>query len=68
MFSPNDIISELKLIKEAINMIEIRGEQNANNLLFACQKCDALIKSVEQIIADARARKEQNTEAVEAGE
>ena len=68
MLSPNDIISELKLIKEAINMIEIRGEQNANNLLFACQKCDALIKSVEQIIVDARARKEQNTEAVEAGE
>lgn len=68
MMTPNDIISELKNIKEALNMLEIRGEQNANNLLFACQKCDALIKSVEQIIVDARARKEQNTEAVEAGE
>lgn len=42
------IIEEMQLIKRAINQIEIKGEANANNLLFACQKLDALISFVSE--------------------
>lgn len=68
MMTPNDIISELKNIKEALNMLEIRGEQNANNLLFACQKCDKLIRSLGEIIESTKTRLEQKNDDAEAGE
>lgn len=42
------IIEEMQLIKRAINQIEIKGEANANNLLFACQKLDMLISSISE--------------------
>ena len=50
MISPNEIVSEIRNIKEAINRIEIKGEQNANYVLFSCQKCDMLIDAINEVI------------------
>ena len=50
MISPNEILNEIRSIKEAINRIEIKGEQNANYVLFSCQRCDILIDAINEVI------------------
>ena len=50
MISPQEIVEEIKTIKEAVNRIEIKGEQNANYVLFSCQKCDALVAAINEVI------------------
>ena len=59
MITPKEIVEELKLIKDVVNRIEIKGEQNANFVLFTCQKCDALMTAINDII---------NNESIKAGE
>lgn len=50
MIAPKEIIEEIKQIKDVINRIEFKGEQNANYVLYACQKCDMLINSINEVI------------------
>lgn len=68
MKTPDELIEEVKVIKNALNLLEIRGEQNANNMLFACQRCDALIDDIKAIVADSLSRRLKNDTATEAGE
>ena len=62
MISPDEMINEIKKIKEAINLIEFRGEQNANYVLFSCQKCDFLVNAITEVM---NARKKDTVEAGE---
>lgn len=48
MIENKEVIEELKQIKSVLNRIEIKGEQNANFLLYSCQRCDALIESLSE--------------------
>lgn len=50
MISPKEIVEDIKTIKDVINRIEIKGEQNANYVLFSCQRCDALIEAINEVI------------------
>ena len=50
MITPKEIVEEVKTIKDVINRVEIKGEQNANYVLFSCQKCDALISAINEVI------------------
>lgn len=59
--SSKEIFDELKQIREAINRIEIKGAENANYVLFACQKCDGLMNTLGQAISE-------ETEVIEVGE
>lgn len=61
MITPKEIVEEIKQIKDVINRIEIKGEQNANFVLFTCQRCDALMSAINEIIDD-------HTKSDEAGE
>lgn len=61
MIAPKEIIEEIKNLKDVLNRIEIKGEQNANYLLYSCQKCDGLIAAINEVIED-------RTKAAEAGE
>lgn len=56
-----EMYEELRQIREAVNRIEIKGEQNANYVLFSCQKCDSLMNAVSQAISE-------ETEVIEVGE
>lgn len=58
----NEVVEEIKTIKSVINRIEIKGEENANYVLFSCQKCDALIHEVNKVIES------HQNESIEAGE
>ena len=62
MISPNKIITELQNIREAVNRIEIKGEQNANYILFSCQKCDMLIEAINEIIKNSQNQNESDKE------
>lgn len=61
MIAPKEIIEEIKQIKDVINRIEFKGEQNANYILYTCQKCDMLINSINEVI-------KSHEESDEAGE
>lgn len=61
MISPKEIIEEIKQIKDVVNRIEFKGEQNANFVLYTCQKCDMLVNAINEII-------EKQKESDEAGE
>lgn len=50
MIAPKEIVEEIKQIKDVINRIEFKGEQNANYVLYTCQKCDMLINSINEVI------------------
>lgn len=50
MITLKEITEEIKTLKEVINRIEIKGEQNANFVLYCCQKCDALTNSINEAI------------------
>lgn len=50
MITYKEIVDEIKTLKDVINRIEIKGEQNANYLLFACQKCDSLMAALNEAI------------------
>lgn len=50
MISPKEIVEEIKMLKDVINRIEIKGEQNANYVLFSCQKCDSLVEAINEVI------------------
>lgn len=50
MITNKELVEELKTLKDVINRIEIKGEQNANFLLFTCQKCDSLINAINEVI------------------
>ena len=68
MITPNEIIEELSRIKDALNQMEIKGAGNANCLLYAYQKCDGLIGSINEVIKSRSLIKENQNGAVEAGE
>ena len=40
---------ELSNIRTALNAIEVRGQQNASLLVYACDKCNELIKELNEI-------------------
>lgn len=61
MISPKEIIEEIKQIKDVVNRIEFKGEQNANFVLYTCQKCDMLVNAINEVI-------EKQKESDEAGE
>lgn len=50
MISPKEIIEEINTIKDVINRIEIKGSQNANYVLYCCQKCDSLVEAINEAI------------------
>ena len=50
MITLKEILEEIKLLKDVINRIEIKGEQNANFVLYSCQKCDALTEAINAAI------------------
>lgn len=50
MITLKEIVEEIKVLKDVINRIEIKGEQNANFVLFSCQKCDALTEAINAAI------------------
>lgn len=50
MITPKEIVEEIKQIKDVLNRIEIKGEQNANFLLFTCQKCDTIMNAINEVI------------------
>ena len=50
MITLKEIVEEIKVLKDVINRIEIKGEQNANYVLFSCQKCDALTEAINAAI------------------
>lgn len=52
MITPKEIVEEIKTLKDVINRIETRGAENANFVLFSCQKCDALITAINEVIND----------------
>lgn len=54
MITPKEIVEEIKTIKEVINRIEIKGEQNANFVLFSCQKCDSLMAAINDVIENSK--------------
>ena len=61
MITPKEIVDEIKQIRDVINRIETKGEQNANFILFTCQRCDYLANAINEVI---NSTKESN----EAGE
>ena len=60
MITPKEIVEEIKQIKDVINRMEFKGEQNANYVLYTCQKCDMLMSAINDVI--------KQTESDEAGE
>lgn len=50
MITYKELIEEIKTLKDVINRIEIKGEQNANYVLFVCQKCDSLMAALNGVI------------------
>ena len=50
MITLKEIVEEIKVLKDVINRIEIKGEQNANFVLFSCQKCDSLTEAINAAI------------------
>lgn len=61
MITPKEIVDEIKQIKDVVNRIEIKGEQNANFVLYTCQKCDTLMHEINEVI-------EKHEKSGEAGE
>lgn len=68
MITPNEMIEDIERIKVALNQIEVKGAGNANCLLFAYQKCDALINSIDEIIKSRSLATENQNGAAEVGE
>lgn len=61
MITPKEIVDEIKNLKDVINRIETRGAENANFILYSCQKCDSLVAAINEVIKDT-------TKETEAGE
>lgn len=61
MIANKEIYEELRRIREAIDRVEIKGAENANYILFSCQKCDGLMEAIKQAI-------NEETEVIEVGE
>ena len=40
---------ELSKIRTALNAIEVRGQQNASLLVYACEKCNDLINALNDV-------------------
>ena len=68
MMAPNQLIEELNGIKSALNQMSIKGADNANYMLYAYQKCDLLIESINEVLNNRLANKDNQNEGVEAGE
>ena len=68
MMTPNQLIDELNSIKTALNQMSIKGADNANYMLYAYQKCDLLIESINEVLNNRLANKDNQNEGVEAGE
>ena len=68
MMTPNQLIEELNGIKSALNQMNIKGIDNANCVLYAYQKCDLLIESINEVLNNRLANKDNQNEGVEAGE
>lgn len=68
MMTPNQIIEELNGIKAALNQMSIKGAENANCMLYAYQKCDVLINSINEVIKSKLENKEDQCIGDEAGE
>lgn len=52
---------ELSKICTALNAIEVRGQQNASLLVYACEKCNELISELNEVgknLADAETKEE----------
>ncbi len=52
MYTLNDFIKNLEEAKEAINSIEVKGRQNALYVIYANDKCDNMIQSLKDAIAE----------------
>ena len=68
MITPSEMIEEVKRIKSAIEQIEIKGADNANFVLYSCQRCDFLINAVNETIKVTMEKQNNQNEGVEAGE
>ena len=68
MMTPNQLIEELNSIKSALNQMSIKGAENANCMLFAYQKCDLLIASINEVLNNRLANKDDQNEGIEVGE
>lgn len=58
MYTLNELIKNLEEAKEAINSIEVKGRQNAIYVVYANDKCENMIKSLKDFIAEQIENKE----------
>lgn len=70
MLTFQDLINDILRIREAVNGIEVKGNQNAALLCYAHNKCDELIETLRKTANEIQ--NEQNAEpeftVVESGE
>lgn len=48
MSTLQDIVNEILKIREAIDQVEVRGNQNRTLLSYAYGKCDSLIQEIQE--------------------
>lgn len=47
-----DFGMEVMKIREAANMLEVKGQSNASLVVFIVEKCNAIIKAINEIVAE----------------
>ena len=61
-----ELINEIAAVREAIDMIEIKGQQNRMLINFAYEKCTKLIEALNSAMKEIQAQENQNGSQPEA--
>ena len=62
-----DLGVEVTKIREAINLLEVKGESNASLIVYAHKKCNEIIEAINSLVAQNGIKREQE-EGVTDGE
>ena len=46
-----ELSQEVVKIREAVNSMEVKGRQNAALIVYCCEKCDNIIKAVNEAVS-----------------
>lgn len=65
----NDLRDGIIKIRNAVSQIEIKGEQNASRVVYACAMCDSIVeilnKAIEQVSTDQNGEEDDVEEEVD---
>lgn len=62
MVTLHELSQEVVKIREAVNAMEVKGRQNAALIVYCCEKCDNIIKAINEAIVALSASNNQPRE------